>query len=492
MKISTCMPENMLCVNQTPPPQNYRLYHDSSQGPNQDDHIEIPPMYYGGLHYESHVDTTHVANRARQSSYKMISVESALDIVLTETPVAETAKFKYSECLGYYLAEDVFAKEPVPPFRASIKDGYAVMSRDGVGKRLVIGSATAGNTSKTRLESSYCMRITTGAPVPQGADAVVQVEDTELLKKTNDGKEELEVLIKKSPTTGQDIRPVGADIPQGEKILKRNQRLGPSELGLLATAGVVQAKCFQKPTVAILSTGNELVDPGDVLEHGEVRDSNRITLLALMKEHGFKTIDLGIAEDSPDTLFTKLSIAISEADVVVTSGGVSMGEKDLLKQVLEEDLEAVIHFGRVFMKPGKPTTFATIDTKHGRKLVFGLPGNPVSAVVTCNLFVIPAIYHMSGCPTPWRTVVKAKVDRNIKLDPRPEYHRVVLSWGPGGVGDDDGLPTASSTGNQQSSRLLSMQCANALLALPPHADGRSLVTEGEVLDAILIGNISSM
>ncbi|GAB1597693.1 gephyrin-like [Argonauta hians] len=481
--------QDKLCANETPSSQNYYLCHNTAPQHNQDDQKDLHPA---GQHYESRVDTSHVASRPRHSPYNMIEVEKALEIILTQTPVTDPVKMKYSECLGHYLAEDVFAKEPVPPFRASIKDGYAVMSRDGSGLRMVIGSVTAGNISNCRIEKGQCMRITTGAPVPQGADAVVQVEDTDVVKKSNNEKEELQISIKKAPPAGHDIREIGVDIPKDDKVLKKNQRLGPSELGLLATVGVKQAKCFRKPTIAVLSTGNELVEPDYDRQNGEVRDSNRITLLSLFQEHGFKTVDHGIAEDNSSTIYSKLSSAIEDADVVVTSGGVSMGEKDYLKQVLKEDLEAVIHFGSVHMKPGKPTTFATVDTKHGRKLVFGLPGNPVSAVVTCNLFVIPAIYKMSGCLTPHRTVIKSKVDRDIKLDFRPEFHRVVLSWAPGVVGDDDGLPTATSTGKQQSSRLSSMQCANGLLVLPKQADGRSMVNEGAVLDTILIGNISSM
>lgn len=476
-----------LCVNQPTPPHNYRIYHDQQQPLNNP--YATPHMHCAN---ESQVDASRVAYRARQSPYKMITVEEALSIVLRETPVSEMETIKYSDCLGRYLAEDVFAKEPLPPFPASIKDGYAVVAKDGAGNRQVIGQTTAGVTPQTRVQSGFCMRITTGAPVPIGADAVVQVEDTVLVQQAEDGKEELEISITKTPSVGQDIRPVGSDIPQGEKVLKKNQFLGPSEVGLLATVGVFKVKCFKKPTIAVLSTGNELVEPGDTLSQGKIRDSNRSTLLALLKEHNFPTIDLGIAEDSTDTLFTKLAMAFSEADVVVTSGGVSMGEKDLLKQVVEVDLEATIHFGRVFMKPGKPTTFATMDSRHGRKLFFGLPGNPVSALVTCNLYVIPAIYQMAGCPNPHRTVIKAKVDRSIKLDPRPEYHRVMLSWSPGGVGDEDGLPTAYSTGNQISSRLLSMRSANGLLVLPAQAEGRLTVTQGEVVDAIVIGSLGSL
>nr|XP_021535573.1 gephyrin-like [Neomonachus schauinslandi] len=186
----------------------------------------------------------------------------------------------------------------------------------------------------------------------------------------------------------------------------------------------------------------------------------------------------------PDDLLNALNEGISRADVIITSGGVSMGEKDYLKQVLDIDLHAQIHFGRVFMKPGLPTTFATLDIDGVRKIIFALPGNPVSAVVTCNLFVVPALRKMQGILDPRPTIIKARLSCDVKLDPRPEYHRCILTWH-----HQEPLPWAQSTGNQMSSRLMSMRSANGLLMLPPKTEQYVELHKGEVVDVMVIGRL---
>ncbi|CAG5134813.1 unnamed protein product, partial [Candidula unifasciata] len=332
------------------------------------------------------------------------------------------------------------------------------------------------------VTSGICVRINTGAPVPAGADAVVQVEDTELVEASKDGSTEIQIKILTCPKVGQDIRPVGSDIEQGQEILCAHQRLGPAELGLLAAAGVTVVKCYAQPTVGVMSTGNELAEPDAALTAGKIRDSNRTALLAQMKEVGVPFVDLGIARDKPDALLQSFTDALDRVDIIVTTGGVSMGDKDYLKQVLVDDLKAKLHFARVFMKPGKPTTFATMEHKGKPKLIFGLPGNPVSALVTCNLYVIPALRKMSGCLQAQRTVMKVKVDQDLALDARPEYHRAVLTFDKGEV-----APTAHTTGNQISSRLLSMSSASVLMVLPPISDTLSCIKKGSLVDAIVIG-----
>ena len=287
-----------------------------------------------------------------------------------------------------------------------------------------------------------------------------------------------------TPKIGQDIRPVGSDIKAGEIVLSKGQRLGPSELGILATVGVTNVTCYKLPTVGVMSTGNELLEPDEPLREGKIRDSNKTTLIAQLQEFGYPVIDLKVARDTPNSLLTLLKSGLEKSDVIISTGGVSMGEKDLLKHVLQTDLKADIHFGRVFMKPGKPTTFATINGPRGKTLFFGLPGNPVSAIVTCNLYVIPTLLKMSGCPNFNRTFMNVKVEKDINLDPRPEYHRAVLKWTAG-----EELPTALSTGNQISSRLLSMSTANILLILPPKTEERPSVSKGDVVQAMVIGRL---
>uniref|UniRef100_A0A8C1VBS8 Gephyrin n=1 Tax=Cyprinus carpio TaxID=7962 RepID=A0A8C1VBS8_CYPCA len=401
----------------------------------------------------SAVDITKVARRHRMSPFPLTSMDKAFITVLEMTAVLGT------EIINYRAA-------------------------DGPGDRFIIGESQAGEQPTHTVMPGQVMRVTTGAPIPCGADAVVQVEDTELLRESEDGTEELEVRILVQARPGQDIRPIGHDIKRGECVLSKGTHMGPSEIGLLATVGVTEVEVQKFPVVAVMSTGNELLNPEDDLHPGKIRDSNRSTLLATIQEHGYPTINLGIVGDNPDDLLNALNEGISRADVIITSGGVSMGEKDYLKQVLDIDLHAQIHFGRVFMKPGLPTTFATLDMDGSRKLIFALPGNPVSAVVTCNLFVIPALRKMQGILDPRPTIIKARLSCDVKLDPRPEYHRCILTWH-----HQEPLPWAQSTGNQVSSRLMSMRSANGLLMLPPKTEQYVELHKGEVVDVMVIGRL---
>ncbi|XP_078262461.1 gephyrin isoform X16 [Rhinoraja longicauda] len=432
----------------------------------------------------SAVDISKVARRHRMSPFPLTSMDKAFITVLEMTPVLSTEIINYRDGMGRVLAQDVFAKDNLPPFPASVKDGYAVRAADGPGDRFIMGESQAGDQPTQTVMPGQVMRVTTGAPIPCGADAVVQVEDTELIRESDDGTEELEVRILTQARPGQDIRPIGHDIKRGECVLAKGTHMGPSEIGLLATVGVTEVEVHKFPVVAVMSTGNELLNPEDELTPGKIRDSNRSTLLATIQEHGYPTINLGIVGDNPDDLLNALNEGISRADIIITSGGVSMGEKDYLKQVLDIDLHAQIHFGRVFMKPGLPTTFATLDIDGIRKIIFALPGNPVSAVVTCNLFVIPALRKMQGILDPRPTIIKARLSSDVKLDPRPEYHRCILTWH-----HQEPLPWAQSTGNQMSSRLMSMRSANGLLMLPPKTEQYVELHKGEVVDVMVIGRL---
>uniref|UniRef100_A0A8C2U0U2 Gephyrin n=1 Tax=Coturnix japonica TaxID=93934 RepID=A0A8C2U0U2_COTJA len=423
----------------------------------------------------SAVDITKVARRHRMSPFPLTSMDKAFITVLEMTPVLGTEIINYRDGMGRVLAQDVYAKDNLPPFPASVKDGYAVRGK--------IFFSMQYRPTQTVMPGQV-MRVTTGAPIPCGADAVVQVEDTELIRESDDGTEELEVRILVQARPGQDIRPIGHDIKRGECVLAKGTHMGPSEIGLLATVGVTEVEVNKFPVVAVMSTGNELLNPEDDLLPGKIRDSNRSTLLATIQEHGYPTINLGIVGDNPDDLLNALNEGISRADVIITSGGVSMGEKDYLKQVLDIDLHAQIHFGRVFMKPGLPTTFATLDIDGVRKIIFALPGNPVSAVVTCNLFVVPALRKMQGILDPRPTIIKARLSCDVKLDPRPEYHRCILTWH-----HQEPLPWAQSTGNQMSSRLMSMRSANGLLMLPPKTEQYVELHKGEVVDVMVIGRL---
>ncbi|EHK20293.1 uncharacterized protein TRIVIDRAFT_58736 [Trichoderma virens Gv29-8] len=434
------------------------------------------------------------AKRYRESPYPMVSVDDALALISEHTPEPQTESVKVDDkIVGLVLAEDVKAKEDVPAFRASIVDGYAVVvPKDGNVKGVfpVAGVSHAAPGEIPPLKEGEIARITTGAPLPPGATAVIMVEDTTLKTMTDDGKEEKEVEIQAGGVTdGANVREIGSDIAQGSVILKKGEQISGvgGEIGLLAAVGVAEAQVFKRPVIGILSTGDEIVDynrPGG-LKLGEVRDTNRITLISAAREWGFSVIDLGIASDKPGTLEETLRAGLREADVLITTGGVSMGELDLLKPTIERSLGGTIHFGRVAMKPGKPSTFATIPVKDNAgnrvsKVIFSLPGNPASALVTFHLFVLPSLHKQSGVSPVGLPKVPVTLAHEFNLDSRPEFHRAVVTIG------QDGLLTASSTGGQRSSKVGSLRSANALLCLP---GGSGKLDKGSKVDALLMNSI---
>ncbi|KJX94675.1 molybdenum cofactor biosynthesis protein [Zymoseptoria brevis] len=437
--------------------------------------------------------------RHRQSPYPMLSVDDALAQISQHTPSPSIIKAAVNESLiGSVLAEDVTANEAVPAFRASIVDGYAIVASDhilvpstkGVFEVTGISHAQAGKDMPT-LRSGEVARITTGAPLPPGATAVVMVEDTVIRSKTDDGTEEKQVeVLTDEIKPGENVREVGSDVKSGAVIMKKGEGITAigGEFGLLASVGTKEVSIYRKPIIGVLSTGDEIVPhdrPGS-LKLGEVRDTNRPTLLTAIKGTGFEGIDLGIASDQPGALETALRSALRAADILITTGGVSMGELDLLKPTIERQLGGTIHFGRVSMKPGKPTTFATIPFKSSSgedvtKVIFSLPGNPASAVVTYHLFVLPALHKMAGISPVGLPRVQVVLDEEVRCDPmRAEFHRAVIR-----VGEDGGL-RAKGTGFQRSSAIGSFKGANALLCLPAR-EGR--LERGERVDALLMGRI---
>jgi len=259
--------------------------------------------------------------------------------------------------------------------------------------------------------------------------------------------------------------------------------VGYAEIGLLATVGKTEVSICRPPIVGILSTGDELVEPNQVPSMGQIRDSNRSMLNAAAMSLGFlKEIrDYGIGVDNWEELESTVLKALSEVDILITSGGVSMGQLDLLKPILEKN--GKIHFGRILMKPGKPCTFATIEIKGQKKYVFGLPGNPVSSIVTFQLLVVPALKKFAGFSNPHLPKIKVKTGNALKLDPeRPEYHRATTIWN-----NDQNCFIAQTTGIQESSRLLSMKSANTLLLLPQQ---EGTLPIGTMVDAYLIGPLN--
>ncbi|XP_066918875.1 gephyrin-like [Clytia hemisphaerica] len=436
----------------------------------------------GCHHKKVYIDTPRVAERDRFSPYPMVCVSKALSLVLSciKVPKKRHLVNLHAGLLGKILMEDVRAKEPYPPFAASVKDGYAVIASDGAGVRTVLEPITAGKVAMKTIRTGQCSRINTGAPLPPGADAVVMVEETELVESKQDGRVEVSVRIKTAPRVLQEVRPVGFDIKQGETILSSGEKLGPAELGLLAMAGVHTVSVYTPPSIGIISTGDELVTPGSKRSEGQIFDSNKIALLTAIREQGFNAADLGTISDDYSLMKEKLLNVIDDGThrVIISTGGVSMGEKDLVKKFLENFGE--VKFGRLNMKPGKPTTFATIIRGSKTTYFFALPGNPVSAMVTFYLFVLPAIRKLAGYRKPHLQRIQARIDFDACLDTRPEYHRSKLNWD-----TDDGVPLAVSTGSQCSSRLLSMRSCHALLELPS-SDNTKRLTRGSMVTALLL------
>ncbi|KAG5666838.1 hypothetical protein PVAND_014848 [Polypedilum vanderplanki] len=402
----------------------------------------------------------------RNSPYPMISVEEALKIIFSNIrPISKPQTIR----------------SPIncPPFRASIKDGYAVKSSSKSTLRKVIGSISAGDfIIQEDFKEDECYKINTGAAVPDFADAIVQVEDTKLTKSNPDGSE-AEIELLSLPSKNLDIREIGSDLMENQELFTTNGLLDVAEKTILASVGLNAAE--KKPKIAIISTGDELQDPASgELQEGHIYDSNTTMLKLLCEKFNFDVKFTCIAKDDYESLKNVVSAAIKECRVIISSGGVSMGDKDFIKKVLI-DLDFKIHFGRVNVKPGKPMTFATLNENS----FFALPGNPVSAFVTFHLFVLPALRFISGysgikCILPLINVVLE--DSEYHLDDRPEYVRAKISYD-----QNTNQFTALVNANQISSRIASLINADVLLKLPGRKEyGNSIIEKGTKLKAMVI------
>jgi gephyrin len=430
-----------------------------------------------------------VTARDRMSNYPMVSMDDALRLIATQTPQPREITVAVSSSAGLVTASGVVSTFAHPPFRASVKDGYAVIASDGPGEYAIAGSLCAGATVRDDfiLQSNTAVRVNTGGPIPDGADAVVQVEDTELIgtKEMPEGREEARILVKVAVKPGYDIRPIGCDLSVNGTAVPRDTLMGPAEIGLALSVGATSVTVYGKPRIAVLSTGDELapITAGSAAPpHGKIYDSNRGMLMAAVAEHASSVVDCGIAKDTMKDTREKLERAFASADVIISTGGVSMGEVDCVKACLL-DMGATIHFGRVNMKPGKPTTFATL---HG-KVFFALPGNPVSAMVCFYVFVSPALRKLRGLPRHHLPVVTASLTHDVKLDhERPEYHRCRVVFDAAAS-----KMLATSTGIQASHRLLSLAGANGLMVLPIGKANLAVLPAHSQVDVMLIGPIEN-
>jgi molybdopterin molybdotransferase len=387
----------------------------------------------------------------------MISFDEALKIVLDSVSVCGRIELPLLDALTHVAAEDVVSTERIPPFNNSAMDGYAVRADDTAGaseakpaKLRVLMDIPAGDYTERPIGPGEAMRIMTGAAVPPGADTVVQVE---LTASGPDGT----VKILQEHPKNKNIRLAGEDIDIGHKVLAAGDEVTPAKLGLLASIGRANLRVYRKPRVAVLATGDELVNPGEPLKPGKIRSSNSYTMIAQTRTCGAEAVYLGIARDTKEDVRRHLEQGLS-ADMIISSGGVSVGDYDYVKDALEE-LGIEFKFTKVAIKPGKPTVFGLLRGKP----VFGLPGNPVSSMVIFEEFVRPALLKMMGKRKLHRSVVEAVLEEDLKKN--PERMHLVR----GIVRQDEKGYRVTTTGPQGSGILVSMDLANAIVLIPKGA-----------------------
>ncbi len=415
----------------------------------------------------------------------MISVEEALEKVLSYVDVLEAEEVPILESLGQVLAEDINSHIDLPPLDNAAMDGYAVIAADTRGASAqsprflqVTDTVGAGSISQQKVTPGTAIRIMTGAPVPGGADSVIRFEDTDEEQRQRPGTNEIGILCEVKP--GLNIRRAGEDIVRGATVLSKGTALRPAEVGVLASLGMSKVNVIRRPVVAVLATGNELVDIDQPLPAGKIYNSNTYSVASLVRRYGGIPRILGIALDSEDSLVTKLRQA-SDADMLITSGGVSAGDYDMVKDVLASEGE--ITFWTVRMKPGKPLAFGTIkgiDKRGNAKRIphLGFPGNPVSSMVTFELFARPAMLKMMGKKNLAKPVVEAVLEEPVaNTDGRRVYTRAIVT-------KRDGQYYARLTGPQGSGILTSMSLANGLVIIPEDTAG---VKAGEIVKVMMLG-----
>ncbi len=407
----------------------------------------------------------------------MISVEEALAYILKHFEPLEPETISILDALDRVLAEDIVSDIDIPPFDNSAMDGYAVRSADVAGasretpvRLRVVADLAAGYTTEVRVEPGTAIRIMTGAPLPAGADAVIRLEDTSDWERSRQARQvepgrEVDVYLAAPP--GENVRPAGEDVRRGERVLAAGTVLRPQEIGLLASLGRAEVSVVRRPRVAVLATGDELLTIDQPLAPGKIRNSNEYSNAALVQRYGGIPIRLGIARDTVDDLTAKIQAGLDRnVDLFLTSAGVSVGDYDVVKDVL--NAEGEMHFWQVRMKPGKPLAFGLI---RGVPLI-GLPGNPVSAMVSFEQFARPAILKMQGKTRLVKPTVQAVLDDTVTNSGRRAFVRVIVER-------RDGEWHARTTGGQGSGVLTSMVRANGLAIIPegvPRVEAGARVT----------------
>jgi molybdopterin molybdotransferase len=414
----------------------------------------------------------------------MISVEEALERILRYVNVLEPEEKPILDALGQVLAENVSSDMDVPSLDNTAMDGYAVRAVDTAGatsenpvRLRVAGELAAGYVFEGEVRSGTAVRIMTGAPIPTGADAVVRFEDT---NESGDhafghfSKAVDSVLVLKAVRPGANVRQAGEDVRRGALVLSRGVVLGPAHVGVLASLGRTAVRVVRRPVVAILSTGDELAEVGQSLRPGAIYDSNSHSVAAMVLQNGGIPRILGIARDTVEDLTAKIRQGL-DADMLITSAGVSRGDYDVVKDVLAREGE--VDFWTVRMKPGKPLAFGAFTSGDRRVPHIGLPGNPVSSMVTFELYGRPALFKMMGKSHWQRPIIRAISEgRIVNTDGRRVFARAVVT-------QRDGRYYASLTGPQGSGILTSMSLANALAVVPEDAPA---VEPGEEVSVIML------
>ena len=392
----------------------------------------------------------------------MIPLDEARRFVLAGCPRLPAVRTRLADALGCVLSEPVTATESVPPFANTAVDGYAVRALDtaSVPVDLPVGGTVRAGMSglDSPVRPGTAVRIMTGAPVPPGADAIVMVEDTV------GGPDATLVTITASPSAGQHIRPAGDDVLPGDEVVAAGVELRPAHLGVLATVGATEVIVVPRPRVGVLSTGDELVGDGAPLAPGQIRDSNRLGLLAVLRSYGYDPVDLGLVRDDEAAIEEALLDGVARCDALVTTGGVSMGDFDFVKVVLERLGD--MRWMQVAIKPAKPLAFGTIGRSDGSRVpVFGLPGNPVSSMVSFELFCRPGLRRMGGHGDDALDgpIVDAVLDEELRRKPDGKVHfaRVRCDWDVASRSY-----RVRSSGAQGSHHMAAMAAADGLAELP--------------------------
>lgn len=402
-----------------------------------------------------------------------ISVVDARKTIYDQiTPIKGSVKVALRDALNQYLAEDVVSPINVPPHINAAMDGYAIAGADLPTENnktyKVTGASFAGVPSEKNYQQGCVIRIMTGGVMPSGTDSVVPQE---LVYVLDDGT----VRIDAKQRTGQNVRHPGEDIPKGATVLKRGHRVSAADLGIIASLGKGEVKILRRPRVAFFSTGDELKSIGETLNEGDIYDSNRYTLFALLKNLDVEIIDLGVIRDTKEAIEEAFITAAELADIVITSGGVSVGEADFIKPTLKKLGDT--HFWKIAMKPGRPLTFGSY---HG-SWFFGLPGNPVAVMVTFMQFVQPAINYLASGSIKPALIIKARCQQDIRKRPgRTEYIRAIVEQ------TENAELAVKLTGKQGSGILMSMSLANCFIHLPNESGG---VKAGELVEIAPFNNL---